>query len=156
VIGVEFVVIDTTEQGTWMLHDRDLDMRAELGEEGPARVRLRRDFAAAAWVNDMGHLRPETYPRNVFGSCVLATLGAAPVPYAGPVLITGWDPVDEIVDVDAERMEHVIDTVRLALAIDPDPTGVVHDSPWAKRLRKHADKVRVAPAPTMRVIGGWL
>jgi hypothetical protein len=152
VIAVQFIVIDTSDQGTWMLHDRALDLTAELGEEGPAQVRLRPDFAARGWVNDMGHRRPEQYPRNVFGSCVLATLGAAPLPYAGPVLITGWDPVDEITDVDAVRIENAIDTVRIALAIDPDPTGVIHDTTWARGLRAHADAVRTAPAPTIQMI----
>ncbi|MEV2277803.1 hypothetical protein AB0I72_19685 [Nocardiopsis sp. NPDC049922] len=149
---VEYIVIDTSEQGTWMRYDRALDLKAEVGQEGSDRVALNPQFDAAAWVNDVGHLKPEDYPRNVFGSCVLATLGAPPRPYAGPIVITGWDRVEEITDVDGPLIEYVIDTVRYALGIDPDPEGVVHGTAWARDLRKHAESLKSAPAPTIQAI----
>ncbi|MEV2277768.1 hypothetical protein AB0I72_19490 [Nocardiopsis sp. NPDC049922] len=152
---MEYLVIDTSEQGTWMSYDRDLDLKVEVGPESADRVTLGATWSAAAWVNDRGRQLPETYPRNVFGSCLLAAMGAPRHPYAGPILITGWDPVDEIVDLIAvDRVENAIDTLRYALGIDPDPDGVIHGSKWAKAMRQYAEKVRIAPTPTLRIISG--
>ncbi len=55
--------------GTLTAHDRDLDLRSEVGPEGPARVRLATSVLAAGWTNDDGHA--QGYPRNTVGSCVL-------------------------------------------------------------------------------------
>lgn len=62
-----------------------------VGPEGHNRIRLNPGYRAAAWANDCGLLFPERYPRNIVGSCVLATLHAPQQPYAGALVITGYD-----------------------------------------------------------------
>jgi hypothetical protein len=62
---------------------------SHVGPEGWNRVQLTRDLAA--WVNDCGHVLPDKYRRNPIGSLILLALGAPRMPYAGPIVITGWD-----------------------------------------------------------------
>ncbi|MFE6304968.1 hypothetical protein [Nocardiopsis sp. NPDC057823] len=155
---MEYITIEPNTEGHWLARDDDVDPLTLVGPEGHNRITLRRDFSSAGWVNDMGHVRPEDFPRNVFGSCVLVALGAAVRPYAGTVVITGWDLTAEreVVDLDTERIENVCEAVRLALGIDPDPDGAIHPSQWARDIRAFAEKVPTMPAPTMRFVGGTL
>lgn len=60
----------------------------QVGPEGWNRVQLTRTLAA--WVNNVS-LMSDAYRRNVTGGLVLVALGAARIPYAGPIVITGWD-----------------------------------------------------------------
>jgi hypothetical protein len=61
---------------------------AEVGPEGWNRVQLTRTMAA--WVNDCG-LILDKYRRNPIAGVLLMCLGAQEIPYAGPVVLTGWD-----------------------------------------------------------------
>lgn len=61
---------------------------AEVGPEGWNRVQLTRTMAA--WVNDCG-LILDKYRRNPVAGVLMMCLGAQQIPYAGPVVITGWD-----------------------------------------------------------------
>lgn len=61
---------------------------ADTGPEGYNRVQLTRDLAA--FVNDCGLLLPK-YHRNVVAGLLLVALGAQRIPYAGPIVLVGWD-----------------------------------------------------------------
>lgn len=61
----------------------------EVGPEGADRVQLTRSLAA--YVNDCGLIAPEKYDRNPVGGALLHALGAPPIPYAGPIVLVGWD-----------------------------------------------------------------
>lgn len=85
---IRYLVID--EDGS--LHDRTAAdwwrALADCGPEGFNRVQLTRDLAA--FVNDVGLILPK-YRRNPIGGALLHLLGAAPIPYAGPIVLAGWD-----------------------------------------------------------------
>jgi hypothetical protein len=151
---VRFTVIAT--DGTLTAHDRDLDLRAEVGPEGPAQVRLATSVLATGWVNDDGHAHPETYPRNITGSCILLALGAAGHPYAGSVVITGWDPIREIRSLtDPGLIERIHRDVRVALGQVDRPDGPPPSRrtlAWESDVREYAEWVGTAPAPTMQLL----
>lgn len=136
------------------LHVKDggwLDIRAEVGPEGPVSVRIAPILTPAmfrGWVNDVGLFFPDRYPRNIVGSLVLMMLGAAEQPYAGPVVITGWDPPPgaEMVDLTDDQVQGirgVHQDVRAALAGDTEETF--------DAIREVADWVRTTPAPTLTI-----
>lgn len=162
---MRYALIDT--EGQLTIGDKPVDYLTLLddlvGPEGHNRIRLARELGCAAYVNDVGHRFPERYPRNVVGSVVLACLGAAPQPLAGPVLITGWDDSatwrDEVEIRDlpaavAEGMYRPVADVRWALGLDeakPD-SAAVWDEEWVAGIRELAEYVRTADAPTVTFI----
>ncbi|WP_432169129.1 hypothetical protein [Streptomyces sp. 1222.5] len=145
-----------TAAGELSHHDDTPDWDALIGPEGKARVRLQSGIAAAGWVNDVGLLFQEKYPRNVVASCVLTALGAALQPYAGTIVFTGWDPgntargLQEMCDL--PQPVTVLDTVHgdvLKALAGQTPRDM---SPsWAESMREIAEHVRTAPAPTLSV-----
>ncbi|SCL32173.1 protein of unknown function [Micromonospora nigra] len=98
------------------------------------------------WVDDDGHIKALDY--NVVGSVLLMALGAGHMPYAGPVVITGWHPAVEIVELDADR-EHVVKAVhaRVCAALACSAGG----DEFADAVRETAALVRSAPRPTITV-----
>lgn len=76
-----------------VLYDRTADTwstaLAEVGPEGGNRVQLTRDLAA--YINDCGLVLPDKYRRNPVGGLLLMAFGAQRIPYAGPILLVGWD-----------------------------------------------------------------
>lgn len=131
--------------------DNEIDWDAVVGHEGKARVQLDPGLLSAGWVNDVGLLFPETYPRNVVGSCLLVAMGAAPQPYAGPVVITGWDwdgIPSEICSlaIPADAMTGLHRRLRTALAGDAAPEDE-YEQEWAQAMRDFAEHVRTAPNP---------
>lgn len=118
-----------------------------VGPEGWNRAYPRADCRMVGWLNDCGLLMPEKYPRNEVGGAVLAAMGAPQQPYAGPVVITGYDhggsggwPLDlDELRVQAQRALHA--AVRSALAGEPDdlcPFG----PDWAAEIRRFATQMR--------------
>ncbi|MEU1596152.1 hypothetical protein ABZ468_25665 [Streptomyces sp. NPDC005708] len=148
---MRYAVIAT--DGELTHHDGDLDWDTLVGPEGSVRVRLPR-LAVAGWVNDVGLRFPDRYPRNITGSCVLAALGAAIQPYAGPVVITGWNPYNTALGLletcSLPEPVTVLDTVHgdvLKALAGQTPRDM---SPsWAEQIREIAEHVRTAPAPTL-------
>jgi len=63
---------------------------AEVGPEGWNRIQL--TSSLSAFVNDCSLLLPDRYKRNPIGGLTIIALGARLIPYAGPIVITGWDP----------------------------------------------------------------
>ncbi|MEU3899800.1 hypothetical protein [Streptomyces sp. NPDC045251] len=129
-------------------HDGYPDWDTVVGPEGKVRVRVP-GAAVAGWVNDVGLLDPQRYPRNVVGSCVLATLGAIVQPYAGPIVFTGWHPHTEIGPLpEPEFLDTVHGDVVKALA-GQTPRDL---SPsWAEAMREIADHARTASTPGLTV-----
>lgn len=152
--GLAYAVVDDDGQ----LHIRDTSWRTEVGPPGPARVALHPSWRMAGWVNDCGLLDQATYPRNVVGSVLLHTLGAAHQPYAGQVVITGWDATpggSEVLPLGAPAQISVTDlhaNVRRALGLDDD--DITMPAEWADAARMLAEMVRTAPTPKITVIGG--
>ncbi|MFF8406979.1 hypothetical protein ACF06P_35800 [Streptomyces sp. NPDC015684] len=145
-----------TAAGELSHHDETPDWGALIGPEGKARVRLQTGIAATGWVNDVGLRFPEKYPRNVVASCVLAALGAAVQPYAGPVVFTGWNPDNTprglLEMCDLPEPVTVLDTVQgdvLKALAGQTPRDL---SPsWAESMREVAEHVRSAPTPGLTV-----
>ncbi|WP_426568164.1 hypothetical protein [Streptomyces canus] len=130
-------------------HDGELDWRTAIGPEGKARVHLP-DLAITGWVNDVGLLYPKRYPRNIVGSCLLAALGARPQPYAGPVVLTGWNPGNtalglleiEPLPQPVEHLDFVHGAVQKALT---GQTPRDFSPSWAESMREIAEHARTAP-----------
>ncbi|MFB7596945.1 hypothetical protein [Streptomyces sp. NPDC056160] len=137
-------------------HDDSLDWDQVIGVEGKARVRLNRSLAVTGWVNDVGLRFPKRYPRNVVGSCVLAAFGADLQPYAGPVVLTGWNPdntplgLTEICSL--PKPVDVLDTVHgeVLKALAGQTPRELSPS-WAESMREVADHVRTAPTPGLTI-----
>lgn len=151
--GLAYAVIGDDGQ----LHIRDSSWRTEVGPEGPVRVALHPSWRMAGWVNDCGFVAG--YPRNVVGSVLLHTLGAAHQPYAGCVVITGWDPPPGVevqpLSGSAEiSVAHLHANVRRALGMDDGDITLPPE--WADAARELAELVRTAPTPKITVLGGEL
>lgn len=135
-------------------HEGEIDWDKVIGPEGHARVHLP-ELALSGFVNDCGHRFPERYPRNIVGSCVLAALGAGLLPYAGPVVITGWNPANtargllEIVPLPSPEYLTILHAdVRRALDRHPVTS---HHPKWADSIREFADFARTADTPTITI-----
>lgn len=138
------------------LHVKDAawsEIRAEVGPEGPSGVTIPPHYGwpdtwLRGWVNDVGLLKPETYPRNVVGSLVLTGCGAALHPYPGPVVITGFDQrTRDVCDLDDELIRTVTEIhadARAAVAGEPGP---LYDN-----AREIAEHVRTCPTPGIRIL----
>jgi hypothetical protein len=123
---------------------------------GWARVRLAEDWAMAGWVSDCGLI--DGAARNPVGACVLATLGAVQQPYAGPVVVTGYDYGSEwggpepLGGVHVSALTDICDGVHAALA-GREVTGPMATNPlWAPQIREYAEIVRTGEAPRMRIL----
>ncbi|MFF3847982.1 hypothetical protein [Streptomyces sp. NPDC002328] len=144
-----------TADGELSHHDGPLDWAALIGPESKARVNLP-GLAVAGWVNDVGLIYPKRYPRNVVGSCVLAALGAPIQPYAGRVVVTGWNPDNtwrglleiESLPEPVTTLDTVHGDVLKALA---GQTPRQMSPSWAEQIREIADHVRTAPTPGITV-----
>lgn len=127
-----------------------------VGPEGWARAFPHREYGAAAWVNDCALLFPDRYPRNVVGSCVIASIGAVQQPYAGTMVITGY-----AFDEDGWPEELPADTfatVRaLHAAVSDIVAGTLGEAPhwaspeWPAEIAKFAAAVRDAETPGWRI-----
>lgn len=145
---------------TYVLIDNDGDLhvkdgtyqqaRAEVGPPGWDCVRLPSNEGHpdwAAFVNDDGHRLG--LPRNIVGGLVLTGMGAAIMPYAGPVVLTGWNPhgmpneVCGLDDLQADVIREIHDDARRALAGEH---GL--GFPAARAI---ADEMRTAPTPTITI-----
>ncbi|MFF4548647.1 hypothetical protein ACFY1J_31180 [Streptomyces sp. NPDC001406] len=145
-----------TPDGELTHHDGEPDWNAVIGPEGRARVRLP-DLAVAGWVNDVGHVLTEKYPRNITGSCVLIALGALRQPYAGPVVFTGWEPrhtalgLPEIVSLPQPGFLTAFHR-EVTAALEGRHTA--HPPRWAAAIREIADFVHTAPTPGITIRPG--
>lgn len=132
-----------------------------VGGQGRNRVQLHRNYPLAGWVSDVGHSHPDRYPRNVVGSCLLASLGAAQQPYAGTIVITGWNAdntardlveVEPIDAVQIGKLASMFAAVQSALSSPNAPTPQGYPARWGSELRQFAELVRISDAPIMRLV----
>lgn len=136
------------------------DVDTVVGVGGHSRVRLGSDFMMAGYVNDCGLV--SGLERNVVGGVLLAVLGAARQPYAGPVVLVGWNPaatvlgeleVQSLMEVQLGAVRSIVSDIRIVLGMD-EGTPVHDDLLWAAGVRTFAEYVRTGEAPTMRVVSG--
>ncbi|MDX3109705.1 hypothetical protein [Nonomuraea angiospora] len=141
------VIIDNDGE----LHVTIGDWKAAFRPHAPGRVTIPTLGALgewAGWVNDDCH--PLGLPRNLVGGLVLTGLGAAVMPYAGPVVITGRDPhgmPTEVCDLTPSQITTIEDChvdARAAMAGQPGP---LYD-----RAREVAEMMRTAPTPTVTIL----
>jgi hypothetical protein len=111
------------------------------------------------FVNDIGLLAPETYPRNPVGGCVLAAFGASQQPYAGTVVITGWDPDSERSEIRPLGEFDVADIELVHAAVvgllgrgEPSPFGPA----WDAHVAAYAAVVRDGEVPPITVVSAHL
>lgn len=147
-----YLVIDT--EG--VLQERDAEptsaaIRAEVGEPGWGMVRMPvPDGTLRGWVNDSGHLAGLL--RNVVGSLLLMCCGASQQPYAGPVVITGWDQYAEVVPLTPDRVEKLRalhSDIRRVLGLDPGEVSAGVPPGVRAGLLRAAEMVGAAPTPTI-------
>lgn len=143
----------------------------DVGPEGWDRVRLHNAAAlagpeqmdVAAFLNDCGLVMPDSYSRNVVGTCVLASLGAGIQPYAGPIVLTGWDPlpagedpeIESLTERQIEAIRLVHHDVQLALGLASGTPGLASGSPnpttahrrWRAAMLEVAEVARTGPTP---------
>lgn len=133
------------------------EIRNLAGPEGPVRVSL--TGYVAGWVNDCGHLFPDRYPRNVVGSVLLACLGASQLPYAGPVVVTGWDPsamwrdeveVRSLSELQILALTWLSSDIRKVLGLEPGKPSVDAKPGWVQDVTGFAEHVRSAKTPRIR------
>lgn len=125
---------------------------------GWARVQLSVQYAMTGWVSDCGLITGAS--RNPVGSCVLAAFGAARQPYAGPVVITGYDhgsdwggPGPLGLEM-AGALDRVATATRSVLDDRPDaPPPPSWTTPeWIAAIRAHAEEIRADEAPEIRIL----
>lgn len=129
-------------------------------ERGLNRIPIARGHRMIGWANDVGLLMPERFNRNPVASCVLASLGAAKQPYAGPIVITGflYDEWGELLDLNEHQrseIENLDQAVRAVLANQPIPDEVdryldLHPS-WPDLTRTYADQVVNSDVPPVTI-----
>lgn len=143
-----YIVVDVDGD----LHVRDTPptieaIRREVGEPGWDMVRLQ--VPGRGWVNDTGH---EHLPRNPVGSVLLLVCGAPEHPYAGPVVVTGWDRHTEFQPLSpallaALRSLHT--DIRHALGGDGGEACTDCTPEWVAQVRRAAEWVTAAATPVM-------
>ncbi|WP_141575959.1 hypothetical protein [Actinomadura sp. WMMA1423] len=146
-----YALIDNEQQ----FHIRKGDYKPELGPEGTDLVTLHPGTRMAAFVNDCGFSLPDRCPRNTLGALVAIRLGAVFRPLAGPVVFTGWNSAgcgSEIRDLTPSDIQTLTGLHRdFTAALAGTYTGAAW---WADTVRRDADALRAAAAPTLTVLGG--
>jgi len=154
------------------LHVKDgywTDIEVLFRPEGWAGVRLHQATPMQGFrgvVNDVGLLMPEKFPRNIVGSLVLIALQAGQQPYAGPVVITGFQepPNDDpdytgLDDEQADLVTVLHADVKHALAGE-QPTRPEDWEDfggwlvWATFVRQSAEELRAMPTPGITIVSG--
>jgi len=143
---MSYLVIDA--DGT--LHHREArptaeTIRSEVGDWDM--VRCHRDTSIRGWVGDTGLI--DGSPRNIVGSLMLITSGAAVQPYAGRVVITGWHQHTEIEPLAPLR----VTSLRMMHSCIEDALAGKTDCPSCYRAAVEiAEMVRSAPTPQVQVV----
>ncbi len=143
---ITYVVIGEDGQLAERTAAEYVEALAQVGPEGWDRVQLTRTMAA--WVNDCGLILP-SYRRNPVAGVLLMCLGAREIPYAGPVVLTGWDArrtaMGEAEVVGLTPVQ--VDVIRLLHSFVRTETG--NGSDVGAQLLTLADLVRSGSVP------GW-
>lgn len=104
-----------------------------------------------AFVNDDGHL--VGLPRNIVGSLLLIACGAGHQPYAGTIVITGWDDDTEIEPLDGPNL-HVVQELHrdLTAALAGEPVDGDVPAEWPEAARSSAEVLKSVPKPAIRIL----
>lgn len=132
---------------------------AIVGPSGWARVHVDSVYSMTGWVGDCSLV--DGSPRNPVGSCVLATLGASQQPYAGPIVVTGydndsvWGGPESLHPWQVETLEGIVAAVQTALGYHhetatPPPSGFTER--WVDAIREYADLVRTSETPKIMIV----
>ena len=150
---LHYLVID--EDGA--LHHRTApvytDALDEVGPEGWNRIQLTR--TVAGFVNDVA-LVSSTYTRNVTGGLVLMAFGSPQIPYAGPIVFTGWDPTatrmgrTEVTTLTPLTSAMIIAAHALISEVLSDTTHAPND--LVTEVLNLGEMVSVGQAPTMTAL----
>ena len=164
-----YLVIGDDEQGTLHVRDQFDEMGEfidrELGVGGSEHAALGRDWQSIgvrAYVNGCSLTMTDRFRRNVIGGCVIATMGARQQPYAGPIVLAGWDyaataygeleprPLrGEVV----EGIRSLAGQVRAVVLRDEIPPGCPGPE-WAAEIRAYAEVIRTGEVdPVLWVTG---
>lgn len=128
------------------------------GEKTPNTVYLDPESRMAGWVNDVSLITPALFGRNVVGSCVLVTMAAGQMAYAGPLVITGYNPRStsgaplDLTVGQVEILTNIHTAVRSVLAGEP-PTSPNMPPGWAAAIVQFAEFVRDGGPPRMTSTG---
>lgn len=151
-----YIIIDADETFTVDPRPVSLDLVANAvgPEEGPARIDLERPWGMAAWCNDRAYATAADL-RNVGGAGVVSTLGAAPRPYCGTLVISGYDhgsdwggPID-LTPGKQRVVEAIHADVCVLLAGGRPATRDGVDPVWADVISKFMAWTRTAELPRM-------
>jgi len=136
------------------------DADSVVGVGGIGRVKLNPGWMMTGYVNDCGLVFD--LPRNVVGGCLLGVLGAAQQPYAGPVVVCGWDDratylgeleVESLTPALLDTLRVLVADIRVILGMD-EGTPSRDDPVWWAYLRAAAGYIRDAQAPVIGVVAG--
>lgn len=166
-MSIRYLLIDTDGVGSFGIQPDPGYTTSWLdglvGPEGWNRVGLYPQWRMAGFVNDCGLLAPEKYPRNVVGSVLLCTFGAGQQPYAGPVVITGWNPsatargdleIGSLHDLQVQELTNCLTDVRRVLGLETGPLSGRFGPRWAGEARRFAQDIATMPTPGITVATG--
>ena len=144
--------------GQFMLTDLD----EVVGVGGAGRVRLNPAWMLTGYVNDCGLLPTLNLERNVVGGVLLGVLGGSQQPYAGPVVVCGWDSratslgqleIESLTQMHVDVLNRLVSDIRIVLGMDGG-TPTKTDPAWAAQVRTFAEYILNHEAEPMRVVSG--
>jgi hypothetical protein len=151
-------VRDCLSLGQFVLTDCD----AAVGVGYAARVGLNPAWMMTGYVNDCGLLPTLDLERNVVGGVLLGVLGGSEQPYAGPVVVCGWDEratslgqveVESLMSPHVDVLNEMVADIRIVLGMD-EGTPSHSDPVWAADVRMFAEYILNHEAEPMRVVSG--
>lgn len=126
------------------------------------RVRLNPAWLMTGYVGEFSLLPSANAERNVIGGVLLGVLGASQQPYAGPVIITGWDSRAtyrgeiEVCTLNialVEALQLLVSDIRKVLGMDDgEPNN--RDPQWASQVRLFAEHIRHGEPELPRILTG--
>lgn len=150
-----YITIDV--QGTATVHEgTPTDERLRAAVEGGKEHVMGEVSNLAAHVNGDGFVLG--LPRNVVGSLTLWCLGMPEQPYAGMVVLTGWDrdglptEVCDLAPAWVEGIPRMVLDIRIALGLDAGQPSKYAPQWWLDTVRREAVRVEQAPTPTLQIV----
>lgn len=146
--------------GDLIIGDVEAPFQTLVGPPGKAHVWLSCDQGPrefAGWVNDVG--LANGMQLNAVGGLVLIALGAKAMPYAGPIVVTGWrfpSAGSELRPLLAEQVAFIRGIhadARRAAGLDDSPPV---DAEWVAQAREVLEEIRAMPRPTLTFRSGPL
>jgi hypothetical protein len=91
---------------------------------------------------------------------MLVSTGAHQMPYAGPIVFTGWDPdpyaddveVRSLTDEQVGTLRTMWRDIRVVLGLDDGRPSECAVESWRDAIRAYAESVPDAPTPTVQIL----